>query len=209
MRTRRVLVAVATVLAIAGGAAAQVPTPPVPASAPPPPPAPLAVTPPVPSPPAQQPPPPPRPTTPPPVVRAPQGPPLSAALGGRQNIRIDVTIADTGADGQTKKTLSMLLMSNNNGQIRSTGREGGIINIDALPRVHSASAISLHLTIEYLPELSGQQAQTGLSQPVRFGMLSQSLTVLLDNGTPTVVTQSADPRTDRRVTVEVIATILK
>ena len=63
----------------------------------------------------------------------------------------------------------------------------------------------MSLTIEYLPELTPQQIQSG----VRFGMLSQSLTVLLESGKPTVVTQSADPRTDRRVTVEVTATILR
>jgi hypothetical protein len=123
-----------------------------------------------------------------------------------RNIKLNITFADTvGPDGPAKKTLTLLVMNNKSGQIRSTGREGGIINIDALPGDLNDGRVSVFLTIEYLPELSAQQVQSG----VRLGMLSQSLSVVLDSGKPTIVTESADPRSDRKVTVEVTATVVK
>lgn len=198
MRTS-LLVLVALALAVPA-AAAQQPQPQQPPTAPPP------VTAPRPGQPAargQKPP------TPPPSV--PQVVPIlrpeRAAVDARsRNIKLDVTFADTvGPDGVTKKTLTMLVLNARNGQIRSTGRDGGIINIDAHPADLNDGRISVNLTIEYLPELSPQQLQSG----VRLGMLSQSLTVLLDSGKPTVITQSADPRSDRKVTVEVTATVVK
>lgn len=188
-------------LALAVPAAAQQPQPQQPPTAPPP------VTAPRPGQPAgrgQKPPTPP-PGVPPqivPVLRTER-----AAVDARsRNIKLDVTFADTvGPDGATTKTLTMLVLNARNGQIRSTGRDGGIINIDAHPVDLNDGRVSVNLTIEYLPELSAQQLQSG----VRLGMLSQSLTVLLDSGKPTVITQSADPRSDRKVTVEVTATVVK
>ena len=147
-------------------------------------------------------------TRPPGAQTPPPGSP-GQRLDGRsswKNVQIDITIADSvGPDGPAKKTLTLLVMNGRNGQIRSTGREGGIINIDAQPGETGDGRVSMNLTVEYLPELSTQQVQNG----VRLGMLSESLTVLLENAKPTIVTQSADPRTDRKVTVEVTATVLK
>jgi uncharacterized protein YlzI (FlbEa/FlbD family) len=40
-------------------------------------------------------------------------------------------------------------------------------------------------------------------------LVNQSLTVLLENGKSLLVTQSADPVSDRKVTVEVKATIVR
>jgi hypothetical protein len=39
--------------------------------------------------------------------------------------------------------------------------------------------------------------------------ISESLTVILEDGKPLVVSQSADPGSDRKVRVEIKATILK
>ena len=64
--------------------------------------------------------------------------------------------------------------------------------------------IQLNLTIEYMPELS--QNPTANVKPAN---INESLTVLVNDGKPTLLTQSADPATDRRVTVEVTATVVK
>jgi hypothetical protein len=45
--------------------------------------------------------------------------------------------------------------------------------------------------------------------PVERSSVNESVAVVLDAGKPMTVTQSADPLTDRKVTVEVKATILK
>jgi hypothetical protein len=39
--------------------------------------------------------------------------------------------------------------------------------------------------------------------------MNQSVTVLLESGKPLVITQAADPVSDRKVTVEVKATVLR
>ena len=39
--------------------------------------------------------------------------------------------------------------------------------------------------------------------------LNQSLTVVLQSGKPMLISQAADPTSDRKVTVEVKATVLK
>ena len=119
------------------------------------------------------------------------------------NIRVDVTFIDTlASDAPTRKTVSQLIYGSgrNSGRIRALGTNGGVINIDAYPSL-VGDAIHLNLTIEYLPEQSGQ--------PQRFGALSQSLQVAVPNGKPITIAQSADPGTARKVTVEVTATIVK
>jgi hypothetical protein len=120
-----------------------------------------------------------------------------------RNVKLDITITDSmAAGGPSKKTVTMLLMSGRNGQIRSTGSASrGVINVDAFPDEMPDGRIALNITLEYLPETPTPDAA---APP---GILNQSLTVLLVDGAPTLITQSADPRTDRRVTVEVTATM--
>ena len=167
-------------------AAAQTSTPPPPPSTPP-----VVV-----SPQRGQPP----PTTQTPAPTPPTQPPgRQVPASSLRNVRLDISITDTGgADGATKKAVTLLVRSGRGGQVRSTGIRG-IINVDAMPNELSDGRVEVSLTLEYLPE--GQQ------QPI--GKLTESLTVILENGKPLVVTQSADPQSDRRVTVELTATLLK
>lgn len=126
----------------------------------------------------------------------------------QSNIKLDITFIDTlGGDTPTRKTVSILTYGigpSRQGKIRSSSARGqGYINIDALPTLSAAGdGVYLNLSIEYLPELPADSS-------VRLGAISQSLTVALPSGKPIVVTQSADPGTSRKVTVEVVATILK
>ena len=135
--------------------------------------------------------------------------PATAATQGTswQNVRLEVTISDSlNVDTQTKKTVSMLILDGRNGQVRSTS-EGGLINIDANPQVRPDGRIYLRLTVEYRPELSAQQAQAhGTSRVAQF---NESLALVVADGKPIVASQSADPRSDRKVTLELTATVQK
>lgn len=126
----------------------------------------------------------------------------------QSNIKLDITFIDTlGGDTPTRKTVSLLTYGSGNqrqGRIRAVGARGqGYINIDAMPTLSPAGdGVYLNLSIEYLPELPAEST-------ARLGAISQSVTVALPSGKPIVVSQSADPGTSRKVTVEVMATILK
>ena len=124
-----------------------------------------------------------------------------------QNVRIDITIMDSlSADQQQRKSISLLVLDNRSGQVRSMGTQG-MINVDATPTVRPDGKIYLRITIEYTPDISPQVAQaTGNSTRASF---HESLSLILNDGKPLLVSQAADPRTDRKVTIEVTATVQK
>jgi hypothetical protein len=64
----------------------------------------------------------------------------------------------------------------------------------------------MNFGLEYLPttRLSAQEeGEPGLTS------WNERLSVILESGKPMVVSQAADPTSDRKITVEVTATILK
>ena len=77
-----------------------------------------------------------------------------------------------------------------------------MLNIDTTPRLQKDGRISLQLIVEYRPRETTANAEA-------LSPINEMLTVLLHSGKPLVVTQAADPSVDRKVTVEVTATILK
>jgi hypothetical protein len=77
------------------------------------------------------------------------------------------------------------------------------LNVDARPQV-VGSRVKLMLTLEY----SSAEEQTGADATPK-AAVNFSGHVLLANGQPMIVAEAADPVSDRRVTVEVKATILK
>jgi hypothetical protein len=122
------------------------------------------------------------------------------------NIKVDLTITEqAGSNPQTVKTVSILAADNNTGRIRSYGGvRFGELNVDVRPRLIQGGRLLVSLTVEYRPVPGG--AKEG--DPDRPG-LSESLTVFLQEGKPLVVSQSADPNSDRKVTLEVRASVLK
>jgi hypothetical protein len=112
-----------------------------------------------------------------------------------QNVELSLTITDS-TDATAKKTVTMLLADFRNGRIRSQGN--GVLNVDAQAIIRKDGRIQLGLTVQY-----------SAATPNHGGPLDESLNVLLTSGKPTVISQSADPTTDRKVTVEVTATIAK
>lgn len=143
------------------------------------------------------------------------------------NVQIELTLTDqTGSGAPDKKTVSMVVSSGNWGKIRSAGNIRPVgeapytvdLGVDARPFVSVDGPIQLELTLNYSPpgdraiekkgatredvieELRKQTKPTGINQ---------SMTVVLQSGKPVIISQAADPASDRKVIVEVKATVLK
>jgi hypothetical protein len=163
--------------------------------------------------PAPQPAPPTTPTaTPAPTPQADKAP-VRRPRGKDVNVQIDVIITDqTGAGPAGKKTVSLLAADQTMGRVRASadankanlGRVATTLNVDASPTILENDRILLQLTLEYRPLLESQVAEA--QHPTN---LNESLSIILTNGKPLTISQAADPITDRRMTVEVKATILK
>jgi hypothetical protein len=171
---------------------------------------------------AQTPPPPapmPTPQAKPPTLLPPPQPPSpqqtatkDAPRKGRGrdvNVQVEITIGDqTGSAAPEKRVVSMIVADAKFGRIRSTAppvppMNPATLNVDAAPEVLDNDRIQLSLTIEYLPVLPEAASQR------RPAVLNETLTVILQSGKPMLVSQAADPVTDRKMTVEVKATLLK
>ena len=124
-----------------------------------------------------------------------------------QNVKLEVSITDTfSATMQTKKAVTLLVLDGRSGQVRAQGGNG-VLNVDAAPTIRPDGRIYLRLTVEYQPELTQEQmTQAGSG---RTGYLNESLYIVISEGKPVTVSQSADPRNDRRVMMEVTATVIK
>ena len=135
------------------------------------------------------------------------------ADGQPVNVRLDLTITDTRGDQPPiSKTVTMTLADRHNGRIRTqgdvrtpSGFRPVILNIDCqasiIPRESRARVM---LTIEYRPVAADAENERNSTPHI-----NESLTVILDDGKPMVVSQSADPVTDRKVKVEAKITLLK
>ena len=123
-----------------------------------------------------------------------------------QNIRVEVTLTDSlQTEGPSKKTVTMMVVDNNGGQIRSQGPSNYSLNVDAMPHVRPDGRIYLSLSLFYVPE-PGASASGQARTPAT---LNEAVSVILADGKPMLISQSADPRGDRKVTVEVTATVVK
>jgi hypothetical protein len=129
------------------------------------------------------------------------------------NLQIEVTISDQlGTQTPEKKVVSMLVADATFGLIRASadaqqqsgvGMVGTGLNVDARPTVLEGDRILLELTVEYTPfRESGKVTQ-------RPTVLTEKLTVILQSGKPMIVSQAADPIADRKMSVEVRASIVK
>lgn len=132
------------------------------------------------------------------------------------NVQIELTLTDQlGNQPAEKKVVSMIASSQSWGKIRSAGQVFPAgeppyvveLNVDARPWVTVEGQIQLDLTFVYAPLKSGGEQKEGNKQ--RPSGINQSQTVILQSGKPLIVSQAADPISDRKVVVEVKATILK
>jgi hypothetical protein len=132
------------------------------------------------------------------------------------NVRVDVTISDEGgAAAPLKKTVSMTVGDRQFGQIRSEASmpRGGTIplHVDARPSMMADGKISLQMTLNYNLTFAatGRPSTLGEVENATRTEIREQLAFVLENGKPLIVSQSADPIGDRRVTVEVKATVLR
>ncbi len=120
------------------------------------------------------------------------------------NIRLELTITDQRGDGPaSSKALMMIVADRENGRIR-TGRGNVHLNVDARPEITREGRIRVLVTLEYRPQTSELDKMTG--EPMA---TVESLTAIVEDGKPIVVSQSADPGSDRQVKVELKATLVK
>jgi hypothetical protein len=142
------------------------------------------------------------------------------------NVKLELTITDTYTGTPVKKTISMLILNGQNGMIRTSNRlaTGHVVglNVDAAAMIQQGGLITVRVTFEYTPaqmtpaggnvqtdDVARAQAEQKLSPRAQPAELHESLSVILQDGKPLLVSQSADPTTDRKVTVELMATVLK
>jgi hypothetical protein len=146
-------------------------------------------------------------------------PPRPAEPPGQPvNIKLEITITDQATPGDPiRKIVTMFVADRAVGSIRSNGFQNtGMgtqpvsINIDATPTILKEGGIRLQFGLEYQPRppLEPQPQQTTVSLG-RMSQINERLTVILQEGKPLLISQAADPSGDRKITVELRATIVK
>lgn len=134
------------------------------------------------------------------------------------NIRVDLTITDQRGEGSTVvKTVSVMTADRYWGRIRTqgdarnpaVGRVPVILNVDARPTLIRDGRARVELTIEYRPAddptAMGGRRDGDSTTP----NINESLAVILEDGKSVLISQSADPVTDRKVKVEAKLSVVK
>ncbi len=153
-------------------------------------------------------------TSAPPAVPFTPQPPRQAL-----NVKVDLLITEDGGTAPPlRKNITAVIGDGFNGSVReqatsrpfplagSTNTFDSVVaplNLDASPRILANGKIQLGCTIQYVsrgPTTDERRMTTDIKQ---------NLSLILESGKPLVVSQATDPVSDRRVTVEVTATILK
>jgi hypothetical protein len=156
------------------------------------------------------------PPPPPPAPPPPPSTPAPRRENQSTNVRIEVTVTDQrpGAAPVTK-TVSIVTGDGLNGSVRSqTPYSSGAVasgsapfNVDAWPIILADGKIHTRLTVQYDVVPPPGPTQDGVR--VLGTSIRNSVALILETGKPMVAIQSTDPVSDRKVSVEVKATILK
>ena len=137
--------------------------------------------------------------------------PRPKVAGQPVNVKLELTITDQlGSAAPVQKTVTLLVADLADGMIRSEGVLPGYgavqLHVDGWVQLMGEGKIRARIGLNY--DLVDPKAKSAETQSQRT-QIRESLNTVLDNGKPTVISQSADPVTDRKVTVEVKATIVK
>lgn len=143
-------------------------------------------------------------------AQAPRAPAIgissAQALPGSTNLKLEVTLTDTLSGSPVKKTVTMVMLNGYAGMIRTANPEkGAVLNVDAVATGYQTGQVSLRLTFEYRPQYSTDSNGRPTVPPT----LNESINVVLMDGVAMLLSESADPVTDRKVTLDAKATILK
>lgn len=138
-------------------------------------------------------------------------------LAGVENVRLELVVTDQSGTAQpVKKVMTLLLAERATGRVRSGGEVyrarttdtsfGNVfvpvtLNADANITAIAGDRIRVGITVEYMPE--NQQSGERRTQ------LNQTVDVVLLNGRQTLIVESADPTSDRKVSLHATATIVR
>lgn len=125
------------------------------------------------------------------------------------NVRLDLTISDSAGGGEpTKRTVTVIVADRHVGFIRASGTQtlhgrsvGVQLNVDARPHILPNGKVRVGITLQYAP------APT--DPAVAVSGLNQQFTLILEPGKPFLMSEAADPLSNRKMTVEGRVTILK
>jgi hypothetical protein len=143
------------------------------------------------------------------------GRPMPSPRGQLLNVKVEFTITDqVGAKPPVKKTMTMVVADRESSRIRTnadyyvkTGNEmnrrQAPLSVDVNPTVEGTK-IRLDFSIEYT--VDGESPE---GAPPSKTNVSERLAAVLESGVPMTVAQSSDAVSDRKVTIEIKATILK
>jgi hypothetical protein len=125
-------------------------------------------------------------------------------VGQPVNVRLELTIADQGGAGEpVKRAVTILVADRGSASLRMVPRGRlGRLNVDARPTILSGGNVRVGLGLEYARPVGQENVET-------VSDLNQQLTVVLEPGKPLVISQAADPLTDRRISLEVRATVAR
>jgi hypothetical protein len=154
-----------------------------------------------------------KPAPPKPEAKAAESKPTPPQPEGQPvNIKIELTITDQGGPGEAaKRTVTMIVADRKVGSIRSQGqvlvnnRFVVTLNVDATPVILKEGAIRLDLGIEYAPKPSSENAASGEGR----AQLNERLSLIVTPGKPMIISQASDPTSDRKISVELTATVMK
>ena len=149
----------------------------------------------------------------PPAKQEKPAPRPPAPEGLPNNIRIELTITDQAGPGEAgKRTVSMIVADRKIGSIRSagqvqtsSGKFNVTLNVDATPTILKDNLMRLDIGLEYIPKPGSENASSGEGR----AQLNERMGLLVESGKPLVISQASDPTSDRRISVELTATILK
>jgi hypothetical protein len=124
-----------------------------------------------------------------------------------RNIRFDIVITETGGAKPTTKTISLTVTDGSgSGSVRNLVKAPGdstvSLNVD-VRGVNSfdGGAVRAAVNVEYQPYTPDASAPSSGIQ--------SSITSMFQDGRRTQILQTSDPLSDRRTTIEVLATVLK
>jgi hypothetical protein len=141
-------------------------------------------------------------------------------VGQMVNVRIEMTITDqTGPGEPARKMVTMVVADRHNGSIRTSGfvdtprgRRDVVINADARPAVLKDGLIQLDLGLQYQPTGSAPVPPSPgagpVPDPAQTG-LNERISTIMENGRSMLISQASDPASDRRISLDVKATIVK
>ena len=120
------------------------------------------------------------------------------------NVRFEVRLREEGGGAKpTSRVVGVLATVMELSSVRANPNSRNPLNIDVMASIIRENKVRTRLTIEYT-----QPTAEPNPNPNPFA-IRQTVNLWLDSGKPMVVSQAIDPSSDRRIDIEVTATILR